>query len=86
MASSNGKSWLWRGAIGIIVGLLSFLSTFMFNRVVAIPETYVTIEQNKDMHIEDRTEQTQLETRTERALDRIYKQMDEIHSILIEKL
>ena len=82
----KNKSWLWRGAIGIIVGLLSFLSTFMFNRVVAIPETYVTIEQNKEMHIDDKDEQKQLEQRTGKALDRIYQQMDEIHKILIEKL
>lgn len=81
----NGKSLIWRSAIGILVAVLSFLSTFMFNRVVALPEIYVTKQDNKEMHEVQSVRQEKLEKKIEQGFERIQQQYIEINQYLRDR-
>lgn len=85
MADKNGKSYIWRGAIGAFVALLAFLSTFMFNKVVALPETYITIESNKEMHEEQDERQEKLDKKIDDGFKQLQEQYREINKYLRKK-
>ncbi len=56
----------WLGGLAVLLSILGFLGAFMFNRVVAAPSTYQTIEQHqRDMD------------KTERRQERIEKKIDD---------
>lgn len=83
--NGNGKSLIWRSAVGILIAVLSFLSTFMFNRVVALPETYVKINVNKEMHQSQDKRQERLENKIDRGFEKIQQQYIEINQYLRDK-
>jgi len=81
----NGKGVIWRSAVGILIALLSFLSAFMFNKVVAMPEIYVKIPQNKEMHQAQDKRVDQIEIKIDNGFNRIQEQYIEINKYLRDR-
>lgn len=84
MIYRNRKSHIWRGAVGVLIGILAFLSSFLFNRVVALPETYVTISANKEMHQDQNERQEKLEKKIDSGFEQLQEQYREINKYLRE--
>jgi hypothetical protein len=83
--NKNGKSLIWRSAVGILVAVLSFLSSFMFTRVVGFPEKYVSKQDNKEMHISQDVRQEKLEQKIDEGFKQIQEQYIEINQYLRDR-
>jgi len=81
----NGKGVIWRSAIGILVALLSFLSAFMFNKVVAMPETYIKIEAQAKIEESQDRRQEKLEEKIDNGFNTLQQQFTEINQYLRDK-
>lgn len=50
--SNNKTTWIWRGTLLSLLAVLSFLSSWVFSEVSAIPKNYTTKQQQN--RIDDR--------------------------------
>jgi len=85
MSNGNGNGIVWRSAIGILVAVLSFLSAFMFNKVVSLPETYIKIPQSKEMHQSQEKKIEHIEQKIDDGFNRIQEQYIEINKYLRDR-
>ena len=71
---ANKKSAMWIYILGLFIGLLGFLGTFLFNQVAALPATYTTIEQhNRENDRQDRRQEI-----IEKKIDDGFQQIREL--------
>jgi hypothetical protein len=83
--NGNGKSLIWRSAIGILFAMLSFLSAFMFNKVVALPDTYIKIEAQAKIEDAQNRRQEKLEEKIDTGFSILQQQFTEINQYLRDK-
>ena len=50
--SRNRPTWIWRGTLLVLIAILSFLSSWVFSEVSAIPKNYPTKDQQN--RVDDR--------------------------------
>lgn len=80
--ADNGKSTIWRGTVGVLIGLLCFLSSFVFYKVVALPEVYINKTDNKEMHQVHRDRIDRVESEIQQGFREIREQYIEINQYL----
>lgn len=83
--AENGKSTIWRSTVGILIAILCFLSSFIFTKVVAMPETYVKIPENKEMHQKQDKKIEKIEQKIDQGFDKIQQQYIEINQYLRDR-
>ena len=83
--AENGNKMIWRSAIGILMAILCFLSSFIFTKVVAMPDTYVKIQRNKEMHESQDRRQEKLEKKIDHGFEQIQQQYIEINQYLRDR-
>ena len=82
MPELNVKSPIWRGTVGVLIGLLCFLTSFIFTKVVAMPEDYVTKVDNKEMHQVQKERVDQIEKDIKEGFKTLQEQYIEINQYL----
>ena len=58
--STNRPTWLWRGGLLGLLGVLSFLGSWVFAEVSAMPKTYATKEKVRQIEQDNDREHRQM--------------------------
>jgi hypothetical protein len=62
----NKPTWIWRGSLMILFALLSFLGSWLFNEVSAMPKEYV-----------NKVDQRSIDERQDRKQEALEKKIDQ---------
>jgi hypothetical protein len=75
----NKPTWVWRGSLMILFALLSFLGSWLFNEVSAMPKEYVNKEDQRLIDKRQDQEQRDLEKKIDDGFKETQRLILDLH-------
>ena len=79
MQNINKTVWVWRGSLLVLLAILSFLGSWVFQEVSAMPKTYPTKAEVQHENDRQDAEHRALETRINEGFEETQRLIIELH-------
>jgi len=76
---TNMLTWVWRATLVSLIAILSFLSSWVFQEVSAIPKNYVTVESQSRVDDRQDIERREIRKRIDEGFKETQRMILDLH-------